>query len=45
MNSTEIFALTLGLKEPWEIRDIEISVGKVSVKELHISRHNADLKS
>ena len=36
MNSTEIFSLALGLKEPWEITDVEISVGKDSVKELDI---------
>lgn len=36
MNSTEIFALALGLKAPWEIKDVEISIGKDSVKELHI---------
>ena len=36
MNSTETFALALGLKSPWEITDVEISVGKNSVKELNI---------
>ena len=36
MNSTEIFTLALGLKEPWEIKDVEISTGQDSVKELHI---------
>ncbi len=36
MNSTEIFTLALGLKEPWEITDVEISVGNDSVKELNI---------
>lgn len=36
MNSTEIFALALGLNEPWKITDVEISVGKNSVKELNI---------
>ena len=36
MNSTEIFTLALGLKEPWEIKDVEISTRSDSVKELHI---------
>ena len=36
MNSTEIFTLALGLKEPWEIKEVEISTGQDSVKELHI---------
>lgn len=36
MNSTEIFGLALGLKEPWEITNVEISTDKESVKELHI---------
>jgi transposase len=36
MNSTEIFTLALGLKDPWKITDIKISVDKDSVKELNI---------
>ena len=36
MNSTEIFALALGLNEPWKITDVDISVGKNSVKEFNI---------
>ena len=36
MNSTEIFTLALGLKEPWEIIDVEISLETDSVKELNI---------
>ena len=36
MNSTEIFALALGLNEPWKIADVDISVGKNSVKEFNI---------
>ena len=36
MNSTEIFSLALGLKDPWEITDVEITVGNDSVKELNI---------
>jgi len=36
MNSTEIFALALGLKDPWEIIDVELSISQDSVKELHI---------
>ncbi len=36
MNSTEIFTLALGLKEPWFISNVEILTNDNSVKELHI---------
>ena len=36
MNSTEIFALALGLKEPWIISNVEILTSDDSVNELHI---------
>ena len=36
MNSTEIFALALGLKEPWEITDVQLTTDEDSVKELNI---------
>ena len=36
MNSTEIFTLALGLKNPWTITDVEISTSDDSIKELHI---------
>jgi len=36
MNSTEIFTLALGLKSPWEIKDVELLTSDDSVKELHI---------
>ena len=36
MNSTEIFSLALGLNEPWEITEVEISADSDSVKELNI---------
>ena len=36
MNSTEIFALALGLKSPWEITHVEFSADNESIKELNI---------
>ena len=36
MNSSEIFTLALGLKEPWIISNVEILTSDDSVKELHI---------
>lgn len=36
MNSTEIFALALGLKTPWEITNVDLSTDEESVKELNI---------
>ena len=36
MNSTEIFALALGLNEPWEITDVQLTIDEDSVKELDI---------
>jgi len=36
MNSTEIFSLALGLKEPWMITDVEILTDDNEVKELHL---------
>ncbi len=36
MNSSEIFTLTLGLKSPWFISDVEIFTNDNSVKALHI---------
>ena len=36
MNSTEIFALALGLEGPWEITDVEMKCSNNSVKELHL---------
>jgi transposase len=36
MNSTEIFTLALGLKDPWFISNVEILTNDNSVKELHI---------
>ena len=36
MNSSEIFTLALGLKEPWVISNVEILTDDNSVKELHI---------
>lgn len=36
MNSTEIFALALGLNDPWEITEVEMSTTKNSIKELHL---------
>ena len=36
MNSSEIFTLALGLKEPWFISNVEILTNDNSIKELHI---------
>ena len=36
MNSTEIFTLALGLKDPWEITDIKITDNEGRIKELHL---------
>ena len=36
MNSTEIFTLALGLKDPWEITDIKITDNEGQIKELHL---------
>ena len=36
MNSSEIFTLALGLKEPWSISNVEILTSDDLVKELHI---------
>mgnify|MGYP000497098226 CR=1 FL=1 len=36
MNSSEIFALALGLNEPWEITHVEMKIIDNSVKELHL---------
>jgi len=37
LNSTEIFALALGLEKPWKISDVEFKIEDNSVKELHLN--------
>jgi hypothetical protein len=36
LNSTEIFTIALGLKDPWEITDIKITDNKGQIKELYL---------
>ena len=36
MNSTEIFALALGLESPWKIEGVEMKITENSIKELHL---------
>ncbi len=36
MNSSDIFALALGLNDPWEITNVEFKIADDSVKELHL---------
>jgi len=36
MNSNEIFALALGLNEPWEITRVDMTTTENVIKELHI---------
>ena len=36
MNSSEIFALALGLDEPWEITHVDMTTTDKLVKELHL---------
>lgn len=36
MNSSEIFAIALGLNDPWEITHVDITTTENSVKELHL---------